>query len=165
VGPGNNGGDGLVAARHLKMMNYHVDLVLFKTLKGKCENLLKLCEDNDIKAKMVESDFGLPETEEAQKKFMQHMEEHDFIIDGIFGFPFTGEIRPPYNYFLPLLSPFGKKILSVDIPSGWDANLGNVHNLFTPQYLVALSIPKKCCENFNGEHYLGGRFIPEKIKK
>lgn len=32
VGPGNNGGDGLVAARHLKMMDYIVDLVVFKKL-------------------------------------------------------------------------------------------------------------------------------------
>lgn len=30
VGPGNNGGDGLVAARHLKMMNYNVNLIIFK---------------------------------------------------------------------------------------------------------------------------------------
>jgi NAD(P)H-hydrate epimerase len=32
VGPGNNGGDGLVAARHLKMMKYNVDLIMFKKL-------------------------------------------------------------------------------------------------------------------------------------
>ena len=32
VGPGNNGGDGLVAARHLKLMNYNVSLVTFKKL-------------------------------------------------------------------------------------------------------------------------------------
>jgi NAD(P)H-hydrate epimerase len=62
VGPGNNGGDGLVAARHLKMMNYAVDLVLFKTLKGKCENLYKLCECNGIKSKIIDTDFGKPET-------------------------------------------------------------------------------------------------------
>ena len=48
VGPGNNGGDGLVAARHLKMMKYQVDLVSFKALEGKNGNYLKLCQLNDI---------------------------------------------------------------------------------------------------------------------
>ena len=62
VGPGNNGGDGLVAARHLKMMNYAVSLVIFKELDGKNGNFLKLCELNDIKSKMVATDFGQPET-------------------------------------------------------------------------------------------------------
>jgi len=30
IGPGNNGGDGLVAARHLNMMQYQVNLITFK---------------------------------------------------------------------------------------------------------------------------------------
>lgn len=48
VGPGNNGGDGLVAARHLKMMNYTVDLIMFKKLEGKNDIFYKLCLLNNI---------------------------------------------------------------------------------------------------------------------
>jgi hypothetical protein len=33
----------LVAARHLKMMNYAVNLVIFKELEGKNGNFLQLC--------------------------------------------------------------------------------------------------------------------------
>lgn len=52
VGPGNNGGDGLVAARHLKMMKYPVDLISFKELQGKNVNYIKLCQLNDIPLSM-----------------------------------------------------------------------------------------------------------------
>ena len=43
VGPGNNGGDGLVAGRHLKLMNYDINIYMFKKLEGKNANFLKLC--------------------------------------------------------------------------------------------------------------------------
>lgn len=43
AGPGNNGGDGLVAARHLKMMNYTVNLITFKKLEGKNGIYEQLC--------------------------------------------------------------------------------------------------------------------------
>ena len=56
-------------------------------------------------------------------------------------------------------------MLSIDIPSGWEADEGNVHSIFTPGYLISLGIPKKCSESFKGEHYLGGRFVPESICK
>lgn len=32
VGPGNNGGDGLVAGRHLKLMNYDINIYMFKKM-------------------------------------------------------------------------------------------------------------------------------------
>ena len=158
VGPGNNGGDGLVAARHLRMMHYNVDLVVFKQLEGKNGNYLQLCTLNGIPARGPASFLE-------ESTFKQHLEDRTLIIDAIFGFPFSGEVRQPYLDFIKELSLFEEKVLSVDIPSGWDANLGNIHNLFTPKYLVSLGLPKKCSEDFKGEHYFGGRFVPESVRQ
>lgn len=159
VGPGNNGGDGLVAARHLSMMRYSVDLVVFRQLEGKNGNYLHLCNLNGIHA-LTPSSFT---SEQGITSFREHLQQRSLIIDAVFGFPFSGEIRQPYGDFLRCLSEFENKVLSVDIPSGWDANLGNIHKLFTPKYLISLGMPKKCSEDFKGEHYLGGRFVPESI--
>jgi NAD(P)H-hydrate epimerase len=148
VGPGNNGGDGLVAARHLRMMNYIVDLVVFKQLEGKNGIYHQLCTLNDIPSRTPTS--FLSEKNSPAPLFRHHLQESTLIIDSVFGFPFTGEMRQPYREFIHELKDFEGKILSVDIPSGWDANEGNIHNLFTPRYLISLGLPKKCSEDFKG---------------
>lgn len=91
VGPGNNGGDGLVAARHLRMMNYPVDLVVFKKLEGKNGIYQQLCHLNGINSN-TPSSFTHEEAFSSQL-FRKHLEGKTLIIDSIFGFPFTGEIR------------------------------------------------------------------------
>jgi NAD(P)H-hydrate epimerase len=53
------------------------------------------------------------------------------------------------------------KIISIDIPSGWDVEKGNVNDTFVPDMLISLQAPKLCAENFKGAHYVGGRFVPE----
>ena len=55
----------------------------------------------------------------------------------------------------------GVPIASIDIPSGWNVDEGNVNNVFTPEILISLTLPKKCAESFKGAHYLGGRFVPK----
>jgi NAD(P)H-hydrate epimerase len=55
---------------------------------------------------------------------------------------------------------FSTKIASVDIPSGWDVDQGNVKNIFTPDLLISLTLPKLCSKEYKGIHYLGGRFVP-----
>ena len=72
-------------------------------------------------------------------------------------------MRAPYKYFLPRIKEVQERVLSIDIPSGWDANEGNINSLFVPKYLISLGIPKQCSEKFEGEHYLGGRFIPPSV--
>ena len=144
-------------------MKYPVDLVVFKKLEGKNGNYLELCKLNEIPCSFPE-DYK-DEKGSIADKFSQHLSGKNLIIDAIFGFPFKGDIRQPYKDFIEQIKPFEKKVLSVDIPSGWDANEGNIHSLFTPNSIISLGIPKKCSESFKGEHFYGGRFIPDKILK
>ena len=55
------------------------------------------------------------------------------------------------------------KIVSVDIPSGWDVDKGNINSTFNPNMLVSLTLPKLCSREYQGLHYLGGRFVPSYI--
>lgn len=57
-------------------------------------------------------------------------------------------------------------IISVDIPSGWDVEGGDVTGEgMQPDMLVSLTAPKRGTRDFKGRfHYLGGRFVPPAIK-
>eukprot|EP01132_Coremiostelium_polycephalum_P000558 gene558-703_t len=155
VGPGNNGGDGLVCSRHLSLFGYNVDILYPKrTDKDLYKNLLLQCEGSGVK--IIDE---LPSLEVLEKRY-------NLVIDSIFGFSFKGEIRAPFNTIIQTLSKLNGNqtpIVSVDIPSGWDVEKGKegLSNLFDPQMLVSLSAPKMCAQHFNGIHYLGGRFIPK----
>lgn len=85
------------------------------------------------------------------------------IIDAIFGFSFNakGGVKKPFDEILDLLRNSKVPILSVDVPSGWDVESGDIHGIgVSPTVLVSLTAPKLCARNFEGLHYLGGRFVP-----
>jgi NAD(P)H-hydrate epimerase len=93
---------------------------------------------------------------------VEHLKEnYDFIIDSIFGYSFQGEIREPFKTILPQLKASQVPIASVDIPSGWDVEEGNIQDTLQPEMLISLTAPKKGAENFQGAHYVGGRFVPD----
>jgi len=53
-------------------------------------------------------------------------------------------------------------IASVDVPSGWDVELGDTAEVgIHPQMLISLTAPKLCAKFFTGKHYVGGRFVPK----
>ena len=55
--------------------------------------------------------------------------------------------------------------MSVDTPSGWHVEKGNVHDTFEADMLVSLTAPKVSAIYHEGSHYLGGRFVPDMISK
>jgi NAD(P)H-hydrate epimerase len=91
------------------------------------------------------------------------LEKYDLIIDAIFGYSFKGELRAPFDSIISALKLTKTKIVSVDLPSGWDVDEGNTKNTFTPGMLISLTLPKLGAKNYEGLHFLGGRFVPKRI--
>lgn len=91
---------------------------------------------------------------------------YDMILDAVFGFSFTfgSGIRAPYASILEAIKASTVTVVSIDIPSGWDVERGNVSGTgIIPDMLISLTAPKLCAKYFSGKHYLGGRFVPESL--
>lgn len=154
-GPGNNGGDGLVAARHLALMGYTPTIYYPKpTAKALFENLSHQCRRMEIP-----SVAECPSVEEAACDF-------DLILDALFGFSFKPPVRADFVAVVELMQQTKLPIASVDIPSGWDVEKGKVTECdLEPALLISLTAPKLCARQFRGEHhYLGGRFVPPALQ-
>ena len=155
VGPGNNGGDGLVCARHLKLFGFQPEVFYPKrTGKTLYQNLTKQCELFNIPILV-----DCPEIEDLNSNY-------SLIVDALFGFSFKPPVRPEFEKLIGNLIQTITPISSIDIPSGWDVEKGPLDpaSCIKPEMLISLTAPKLCSEKFVGKHhYLGGRFIPDKL--
>jgi NAD(P)H-hydrate epimerase len=146
TGPGNNGGDALVCARYLKHFGYNP--VIWYPIR----NSSKLFTDLVSQLQQLEIPFITEITHS----------NYDFVIDGIFGFGFHGQVKAPFDHALELVK--SKAIVSIDVPSGW--NVDSLENTgIQPKMLISLTGPKICSKSFKGIHYVGGRFVPPNLSK
>ncbi|SPP78048.1 NAD(P)H-hydrate epimerase [Drosophila guanche] len=155
-GPGNNGGDGLVCARHLSLMGYQPTVYYPKpTLMALYENLTNQCHHMEIP-----NIKKCPSVAAAE-------EDYDLILDALFGFGFKPPVRENFVPLVKMMQQTKLPIASVDIPSGWDVEKGKQSESdFQPQLLISLTAPKLCAKHFKGEHhYLGGRFVPPALQR
>jgi len=155
VGPGNNGGDGLVMARHLHLLGYTAHIFYPKRTDQ------ELFSDLVHQAKEADVIFldSLPEDISSQ---------YSLVVDAIFGFSFKPPVRPLFMPILESLTRVSIPLISVDIPSGWDVEAGPPEvsvatPVLRPDMLVSLTAPKLGSRGFSGAHYLGGRFVPRKL--
>lgn len=148
-GPGNNGGDGLIAARHLYHFGFRPTVLLPKRTENLVlARLLTQCQVLGIPIISTLDDYS----------------SFSLIVDAIFGFSFKGEIREPFRSIIRHIKNSEKPVVSLDIPSGWDVDNGNTTNEgLEPSVLISLSVPKLCARFFNGTHYVGGRFVPTSL--
>ncbi|KAF8072363.1 PPOX1 [Scenedesmus sp. PABB004] len=159
AGPGNNGGDGLVAARHLTHFGYAVTVCYPKpTPRPLYDGLVTQCRA-----------LGVPFVGVDELAAGGVAGVADVVLDALFGFSFRGPPRAPFDALLQMLAPAAAPppVVSVDIPSGWDveAGPGDAPGALAPDMLVSLTAPKLAARFFAGRHhYLGGRFVPPAIR-
>ncbi len=117
-GKGNNGGDGLVIARHLILNGKLVEVFVVgdkmtKEFAKNLEILEKLTEINYIKD---ENDFD---------DLVESMEVNEVTIDAIFGIGLNRPLNNFYKKLINLINAHGNYIIAVDIPSGMDPDTGD----------------------------------------
>jgi hydroxyethylthiazole kinase-like uncharacterized protein yjeF len=165
VGGGNNGGDGLVAARYLDGWGAKVSVYLCSDRPADDANL-KLVKKNEINCVEGKADKDL-------KKLNSLVNKATCVIDALLG---TGKLRPLEGVFKQALEKVNKakedkdlKIIAVDVPSGMDANTGEVDPACPNADLtVTLAFPKPGLFRFPGAERAGKIIvkdigIPEKL--
>ncbi len=121
AGPGNNGGDGLVAARHLRNRGHPVQILLAagpEKFSGPAGEQLRTIRAMELPV--------LTDTEaaEALRRWVNESHVDEAIIDALFG---TGLSRPVTGLFaawIETINQSGRRVVSADIPSGLDCDTG-----------------------------------------
>ncbi|KEF60450.1 YjeF [Exophiala aquamarina CBS 119918] len=159
AGPGNNGGDGLVAARHLHHFGYTPTIYYPKPTNQPIFS--------GLQKQLHHLSIPLLTTPES---FTSALQSSDLVVDALFGFSFHPPVRPPFDTVLRDIITARKPVLSVDIPSSWDVEAGppsgddQVGHDFMPEYLISLTAAKPSVRHFKGKrHFIGGRFLSAKV--
>ncbi|HDP70088.1 MAG TPA: NAD(P)H-hydrate dehydratase [Actinobacteria bacterium] len=122
-GRGNNGGDGFVAARVLSE-------------KGVRVTCFTLCSEAEIKAEAKDAFLSLKRhitpkflTLTETKEFEDYLSEADVAIDAIFGIGFKGKIEGFTSEIVNKINSADLKVVSADIPSGMEADTGQIRGV------------------------------------
>lgn len=120
VGPGNNGGGGLVAARHLVNRGAHVRVVLARPARRLSEagrHQLATLLEMGVSCCMAIYDISTDEIDE-------EMRESDLVIDAVLGYRGRGAPHDEVGALIERMAAAQGRILSLDVPSGMDPDSG-----------------------------------------
>ena len=118
AGLGNNGGDGLVIARHLA--GYGSNVTVF--LLGEPDNIRS--EECSWNWSLLEKMKSIKLLTGGNLEYLNNL-EFDIIIDGILGTGISGEIREPQASAITYINKSNAFKIAVDVPSGVDPDTGN----------------------------------------
>lgn len=156
-GKGNNGGDGLVAARYLHNQGHKVRVFLTARsdeLAGDALANYHICGQLGIDIQEVDENY-LP-------KLRFCLSLTDLIIDAMLGTGSKGAPAGLIKQVIDLVNDVGKTVLSVDVPSGLNASTGAVPGAcIKAEMTVTLAAPKVGLLVYPGAGYKGRLFVAD----
>lgn len=139
-GPGNNGGDGYVVARVLATQGYDARVFVCADrarIKGDAAATLLALEKTDAPITWV----GDPRSRVAMAEALATA---DLVVDALLGVGVVSEVRGLLADAIALVNDARRPVVSVDIPSGVDANTGAVLGRAVDAALtVTFALPKR----------------------
>jgi len=121
-GRGNNGGDGYVMARYLSEAGLKVTVLVlaeFSKIAGDALGNLEILRRMGLEIQEVPS-------EEQWKKQRRHLKGCEFIIDGLLGTGLNSSVRGFHARVIEEVNRANKPVTAIDIPSGLNADTGQV---------------------------------------
>ena len=156
VGGGNNGGDGMVAARHLANWGAEVEVIV-GTTKDRMKNVplgqLHILEKIGIPTLLNDYTLG----------------DYDLLIDGLIGYGLEGNPRDRVAMMIKDANVSGRLILALDVPSGMNATSGEAYDpCIKAAATLTLALPKTgflapSASRYFGDLYLADISIPRKV--
>ncbi len=148
VGPGNNGGDGLVAARHLHDLGVQVVVLLLAKRAADDANLKQLVE-RGVAFRQAQGDISMVD---------EALAGADAIVDAVLG---TGRARPLDGVIAATLDRVSSVsgvplVFAVDLPTGVDCDTGAADpHALRADVTIALGCSKVGLHTLPGAEYAG----------
>ena len=150
VGFGNNGGDGWVAADILSHKGVDVDIVSpvepDEIPAALARHVARRTAGRDVHVCVG------PSRDELEVL----IDKADVVVDAIFGTGFHGNLRAPFSIWIPTVNECADCVVSIDVPSGLNAETGVVDDdCIRAEHTVTMIAPKIGLYSADGPEYAG----------
>ena len=158
VGPGNNGGGGLVAARHLVNRGARVRVVLARPARRLSEagrHQLATLLEMGVSCCMAVYDISDAEID-------HELAEADLVVDAVLGYRGRGAPHDEVATLVERISAAEGRILSLDLPSGVDPDSGvAAEPAIRASATLTIALPKAGLSTEPGRAHSGDLFLAD----
>ena len=148
-GKGNNGGDGLALARRLRIRGVPVRVCLlatFAVLKGEAKLNLAILRKMDVEIIPNASSPAIAEM----------IAWSDVLVDAMLGVGLSSPLKGNYAIAAELMNMAGRPVVAVDIPTGVNADTGEVMgSAVRADLTVTMVLPKRGLVLYPGAAFAG----------